>query len=898
MRFGKNKGCDFINEDCDEEFENKELTFANEFYLHNTNLDSPEPSCSSGRLSKTFYITSDSSSESEPREIVDSCIISEFNGFNSDDIYIGHCSKENIVNEHLQDIIHESFTPNSFCVLSSLISQEHESEKQIRAVCHEMFCSSKSLTIKIGQYYFVCPRSGGRIEAENLNLVGYLLCPDYNLICTGKEVCNNNYDCFINHSEEKEESFYYEYEIKTTQNSAIYDTQPAMHGYELSENGSKCPYLCSQCNSEKTCFKCAPHFKPDENNNNKNCIEKDPNCEYYANDDIDRCDRCKTGYSLVKEDNDIFLCVDNNYLNHYYLFQDTEDPDLTYRIRCHHGVENCDICQSDNKCTGCISTNYVPVNDGAECGDLSTKQYYWDAGEHQYKYCQNGMNHCNKCQLNDNNDFECLECETNYALFHEETEPIECTPTSSKTLNNYYTEDEGKNYYLCSHSIPFCNTCDNNKERCSSCLEGYDLVNNNDLCLKISEKKYYQDPDNNNYYFICSTSLNNCLTCDSKIKCNICNDGYVLEESNICIPYSDVIAELYYLDNVNNKYISCSKLPNCQKCTTGTNCKTCNNNFAIIGDDRSKCEDLSTKKYYRDTDLNQYKPCSYKLNNCETCSIDNNNQFICETCSINYALKYNNENNIECSLKSELGLNNEYYTTDSGMNYYSCINSLYNDVSNCKECSNKNSCSLCQTGYRLLNNDRECINQVDIDNNIYIYNPDTKLYSPCSDLIQLCHKCNNVSSCTECGNDGALEENNTCISIELVENHYYFKDETTNKYVSCSNIDNCITCNSSTVCTECKEEFEVKNSKCQKKETQVNDKGKDNKLSTGAIVGIVFGCLGFLLIIAGGVYFFLNKFKNAGLKNDIGFEEQAGIKVIPDNNNDNAVKSTKRSIHN
>ena len=465
-------------------------------------------------------------------------------------------------------------------------------------------------------------------------------------------------------------------------------------------------------------------------------------------------------------------------------------------------------------------------------------------------------------------------------------------------MNNYYTEDEGKNYYLCSHSIPFCNTCDNNKDRCSSCLEGYDLVNNNDLCLKISEKKYYQDPDNNNYYFICSTSLNNCLTCDSKIKCNTCNEGYVLEESNICIPYSDVIAELYYLDNVNNKYISCSKLPNCQKCTTGTNCKTCNNNFAIIGDDRSKCEDLSTKKYYRDTDLNQYKPCSFKLNNCETCSIDNNNQFICETCSINYALKHNNENNIECSLKSELEINNEYYTTDSGMNYYSCSNSLYNDVTNCKECSNKNSCSLCQTGYRLLNNDRECINQVDIDNNIYIYNPDTQLYSPCSDLIQLCHKCNNVSTCTECGNDGALEENNTCISMELVENHYYFKDETTNKYVSCSNIDNCITCNSSTVCTECKEEFEVKNSKCQKKETQVNDKGKDNKLSTGAIVGIVFGCLGFLLIIAGGVYFFLNKFKNAGLKNDIGFEEQAGIKVIPDNNNDIAAKSTKRSIHN
>ena len=34
----------------------------------------------------------------------------------------------------------------------------------VRAICYESFCSNKSLTIKINEDYFVCPRAGGKIE--------------------------------------------------------------------------------------------------------------------------------------------------------------------------------------------------------------------------------------------------------------------------------------------------------------------------------------------------------------------------------------------------------------------------------------------------------------------------------------------------------------------------------------------------------------------------------------------------------------------------------------------------------------------------------------------------------------------------------------------------------------
>ena len=62
-----------------------------------------------------------------------------------------------------------------------------------RALCYEMFCSDRSLTIKINKDYIVCPRSGGKIKA--LDFDGYLLCPDYNLICSGTVICNDIFDC-------------------------------------------------------------------------------------------------------------------------------------------------------------------------------------------------------------------------------------------------------------------------------------------------------------------------------------------------------------------------------------------------------------------------------------------------------------------------------------------------------------------------------------------------------------------------------------------------------------------------------------------------------------------------------------------------------------------------------
>ena len=286
-------------------------------------------------------------------------------------------------------------------------------------------------------------------------------------------------------------------------------------------------------------------------------------------------------------------------------------------------------------------------------------------------------------------------------------------------------------------------------------------------------------------------------------------------------------------------------------------------------------KDISSGKFYLDTETGKYEYCSHKITNCERCLIDNDNNFNCQECKSNYVFKHNN--NIECVLKTSLEENNLYYTNDSGINYYSCNNPLYNEVSNCIKCSNKYSCLQCQEDYILVNNKTSCITQSSLDNDMFYYNPITEIYTSCSDLISLCHKCKNENTCIECINEGALLENDSCIHNVFILNNSFFKNETSQKYVSCSIINNCIKCTSDTECILCNEGYYIDNNKCLR--NLIND---DNGLSNSAILGIIFGCIGTLLI-AGGVIYFLFKKLNIHKVPDISTDEkkdEKGEKIV------------------
>ena len=235
---------------------------------------------------------------------------------------------------------------------------------------------------------------------------------------------------------------------------------------------------------------------------------------------------------------------------------------------------------------------------------------------------------------------------------------------------------------------------------------------------------------------------------------------------------------------------------------------------------------------------------------------------------------------------------------------------MYHDALNCEKCTNKEICEECKSGYNIYNDKRLCAKQGDIDNNIFTWTNDGKLIL-CSSAIKDCQRCNDTSTCYSCQEGAGLIDNDTCVDKTVLEqnkNHYY--NETSKRYISCSVMDNCITCDSSTVCTSCQEGFTLNDHSC----SNIANDEDDNGLSTGAIIGIVFGCVGFLLLVAGVVYFLMAKVFKKNNNNDM--ETIPGGKVEipeekadkePENEEKNlqkekenvaVVHTTRRTIHN
>ena len=205
MRFGKNRGCNFLGYDGIAETPYDCITrqnglvvshFPNEF-CKNSN----RATCSSGRQSRTYCITDPNAdvlptTYYEGRDIdnlwgksnADFCPVSEILE-NSNSVYVGNCylgdgkygsrifnsRVKNYESEKYNEAIGQIYGDNSFCALSSLLPlgvTRNESTK-IKPICYPMFCTDKSLTIQICQQYFVCPQNGGIVKEIN-NYVGYI----------------------------------------------------------------------------------------------------------------------------------------------------------------------------------------------------------------------------------------------------------------------------------------------------------------------------------------------------------------------------------------------------------------------------------------------------------------------------------------------------------------------------------------------------------------------------------------------------------------------------------------------------------------------------------------------------------------------------------------------------
>ena len=303
MRFGKNRGCEFLNSYC---LNGNKTEFPNEYYdidLNNLN----HPTCSTGRLSRSYNFLKDYdlSTIDDYKNLLpyikdlykggyvpaaDYCPVSY--SFKPDEeskngYFIGNCKYGNDnygdkiryinittkqesygnYNGKLSKDFGEKYDNNSFCMMNNLVpnyisNNSFDNLNIFGSVFHPMcfpsFCSSRSLTIQIYDQFVVCPRQGGNIIVEGYT--GYLYCPDYNLICTGTKMCNEIFDCIEKKSLLREESLSYDYIPNTTSRYSEINNIKILNASEEGVNGI-CPGNCSQCSINKKCKKCKEGFK-------------------------------------------------------------------------------------------------------------------------------------------------------------------------------------------------------------------------------------------------------------------------------------------------------------------------------------------------------------------------------------------------------------------------------------------------------------------------------------------------------------------------------------------------------------------------------------------------------------------------------------------------------------
>ena len=202
------------------------------------------------------------------------------------------------------------------------------------------------------------------------------------------------------------------------------------------------------------------------------------------------------------------------------------------------------------------------------------------------------------------------------------------------------------NYNRCINiNIDNCQV-DDSQGICKKCNNNYAFNGtNNNFCIEKEKFKdnFYYTKDNGTSYFFCGNEINNCEKCeynivDDNIKCNLCNDGYIIYE-NKCILKSEVDENktYFYIDNNNVKKCS-DVIPNCQQCNNENTCDKCMKGNYFLNNDKTICipknEIKPIKEYFFNIENSTYLSCErFNLfENCKECS----NYYDCDRCKPGY----------------------------------------------------------------------------------------------------------------------------------------------------------------------------------------------------------------------------------------------------------------------
>ena len=321
---------------------------------------------------------------------------------------------------------------------------------------------------------------------------------------------------------------------------------------------------------------------------------------------------------------------------------------------------------------------------------------------------------------------------------------------------------------------------------------------------------------------ICYQKIENCEIYEIDEKCKKCEEGYGFEENDrLNCKNIDEFEEYYSVDGIS--YLKCDgegagRIQNCKSCQYDDEliCNECKANYILKEEEYNKCysKEIVQKEYYYIDELH-IRLCSKEINKCTECEKKENDDIMCIKCDDNYY--FVNEDYYNCIKKESITPVDEYYYDEVKKEYYSCGNSNFNSVENCKQCENGESCILCKDGYTFIDNDKSICENINELGNEYILDLyDDTIYRKCSHYIENCHTCLSKDECLSCESDYGLYYTKTkCIDIN---DKKYYKNNINNLYYLCSSsITNCKECESESDCITCiSNDYFIQNNKCLK----------------------------------------------------------------------------------
>lgn len=420
------------------------------------------------------------------------------------------------------------------------------------------------------------------------------------------------------------------------------------NSYFLSKENNRCESLCTTgsdnlcktCNTETNkCATCnSGYYLPSDEENQLQCKR--------CSDINDRCQECYGTKTSVK-----CLSCKSGYIPFYNNNNEIEECNLPCQTGSGNSCKTCD--NVNNQCSSCNEGYYLPTDDlyklqckkctdivknCKEChGELNsvTCDSFEGADKVNCGYiCQTGKNEL--CLTCDNVLNQCSSCNIGYYLPTDSTFKLVCNRcdylidhcqdcygslssiTCIKCYDNYILSyNTCKLNQMCETGPgEKCLTCDQEKQICSSCNEGYYLPSDDEQKLKCKK-----------------CSVDGCKTCYGTKSYDVCTECY------------SYLSPIY----VNSEISQCTNSNSNSKCITGPNekCLTCDRDKDICG----SCN----LGYYLPTDsINKLECQKCSVENCAVCS-GTMSKNVCTPCKDGFVPIIENGEVVKCKKTCKIG---------------------------------------------------------------------------------------------------------------------------------------------------------------------------------------------------------------------------------------------------